>query len=130
MYSNKETEHLKITRADGSFYILNPRMIAAKDISEESVVELVKLHNIKQGIFETAEFIGKEKTDQLRVLADIFQEVEFKMQEVWGFGRDATFHEWYTFPYCSCPKMDNADARGTKYGVINCECPVHGVSNE
>ncbi|MHA1691362.1 MAG: hypothetical protein ACTSU7_06970 [Candidatus Heimdallarchaeaceae archaeon] len=116
---------LKITKPNGDIYILNPRLIEARDIPDSTVSEIIALHNIKNSIFFVAEHV--DNVELLRSLAKEVTELEFEMQELWGFPQDQNFHEWYTFPKCSCPKMDNADARGTKYGITSGDCLIHGI---
>lgn len=56
------------------------------------------------------------------------EELEFDMQEAWGFDKDSKMHTWWLKPKsCTCPKLDNADP--VYYGkgkIINSSCPLHG----
>ena len=92
------------------------------DVSE--LRALKSLHAEKLKYFKLME----ETDDQakLREYAGEVKFIEFEMQKNWHFPQDETFHEWYRVPKCTCPKMDNADRRGTKYMVINQQCPIHG----
>lgn len=123
----------EIMKPNGEAYHLNPRLIEAKNVSDENVLELIKLHNQKNVIFSEAEKLSPKSFDDREKLKDMsknIEEIEFKMQALWGFDVDATFHEWYLFPHCTCPKLDNSDMRGTKYQVVSCNCPIHGSSYE
>jgi hypothetical protein len=71
-----------------------------------------------------------KKTDdksELKELAYTIENIEFMMQEAWGFPKDSNYHtHWFELPKCICPKMDNKDSYGTPYRVIRVDCPVHG----
>ena len=61
----------------------------------------------------------------LRKFAKQVTRIEYQLQEAWGFKKNRFMHEWYLVPKCKCPKMDNAEARGTKYQIISGNCPIH-----
>ena len=112
------------TKPDGTHYFLNRRLLEQKEVSDSDASEIMGLHKIKNAIFFVAQNV--DNTDLLKSLADEVTKIEFEMQHLWGFSIDQTFHEWYMFPKCTCPKMDNSDMRGTKYQSINLECIIHG----
>ena len=104
-------------------YYLNKRLLDSKN-AWGNLSELVETHKMKLTLFDEM-----DKTDdsvKLHAFADGVQQLEFKLQRLWGFSENAHFHEWYLVPKCTCPKMDNADYRGTKYGITSGDCPVHG----
>lgn len=104
--------------------VLNWRLVERMGVSDE-VLELIKdTHRIRMCIFKNAR--NTDCVETLRTLAQEFDELEFVQQELWGFGRDSTYHNWFEFPKCTCPKMDNADMRGTTYRIITADCPIHG----
>lgn len=117
--------NLKITKPNGDSYSLNPRLIEMNKVSDESVLEIIELHNKKNIIFDMAE--GEDNITILRKMSKEVEEIEFAMQKAWRFPQDKSFHEWYLFPKCSCGTLDNSDMRGTKYQCINMECKIHGV---
>lgn len=53
-------------------------------------------------------------------------ELEYMLQDAWGFERDSKFHRFWDRPKCGCPKMDNDDRWPTGYYVINKSCILHG----
>ena len=63
---------------------------------------------------------------KLKMLAAVFDALEFEQQELWNFPRDANFHHWFEFPGCTCPKMDNKEALGTNRRIIFEDCPIYG----
>ena len=64
---------------------------------------------------------------QLKKWDNEIKEIEFKLQEAWGFKQDSKYHRyWYDQPLCTCPKMDNKELVGTEHRLIDYRCPVHG----
>ncbi len=66
--------------------VLNHRLIVEKDLSKDEVLKLVYLHNKKDEIMRKAH--------------DKIKEIEFQMQDVWGFERDESKHTHrFNIPY-------------------------------
>lgn len=105
-------------------YQLNSALVLRQGIDVSELRALKSLHAEKLKYFKLM-----EETDDKAKLREYAKEVEcieFEMQKNWHFEQDSRFHEWWRVPKCTCPKMDNEDRRGTKYKVIDPECPVHG----
>lgn len=117
-----DTEDYKISHPRETYY-LNKRLIDRQNCWT-NVPQIIEAHLEKLDLFD--EIDAGKWNDILPAAAKQLKQIEFKMQRLWKFGEDARFHEWYLIPKCECPKMDNADMRGTDYSVINAECPVHG----
>jgi len=54
------------------------------------------------------------------------EQIEYRLQKVWGFPEDSNYHRWWEVPKCTCPRLDNLDNYPTKYRNIDLQCPVHG----
>jgi len=104
--------------------VLNPRLIERQNIDKETLKELKLTHEDRARIFESME--NTDDPAELKMYAEQFEALEFEQQRLWGFPQDRNFHCWYDVPKCACPKLDNADNRGTKYRIIRGECPIHG----
>lgn len=66
----------------------------------------------------------------LKKIGDEITEIEYELQELWGFPKDRASHTHWLRPIkCKCPKLDNKDAWGHEY-YINEECPLHGTNKE
>lgn len=122
-------------------YYLNPGLAEAKGIigfvdgnfgkgfkidfvDVEHLNELKELHVQKLILFK-----AMEETDDpvlLKAYANNFEQIEFAMQQCWGFEMDRNHHRWFEVPKCTCPKMDNADRIGTPYRIHTADCPIHG----
>lgn len=114
-------ETLKVEHTRKTYY-LNKHLLDRQNCWL-NLEDLIKTHKEKLDIFDLM-----DKTDdrnELRELAGQVQDKEFELQRLWKFSIDAKFHEWYLVPKCTCPKMDNADARGTKYSIFSSDCPIH-----
>ena len=106
---------------------LNPMLIKRQEVSVDGVKKLIKLHEerfINLDLMTECDPV-KDKF-VLRQMAEINTNIEYQLQDIWGFPKDASYHYWYELPHCNCPKMDNADRKGTKLQVITTDCPIHG----
>lgn len=90
----------------------------------DNLDEIKEIHWFKLVIFE---LIAETKSvSLLRSLAQDLTEIEYKLQELWGFKLDANYHRFWDVPKCRCPILDNCD-RYPFGGVISTTCPLHGV---
>ena len=105
-------------------YYLNEGLAERQGVTDQEMINLIELHQQKLTIFE--QMWATTDYTELRNLAELVEGIEFEMQKNWHFPQDATFHEWYNVPNCTCPKMDNEDRRGTSYRVVDAKCPIHG----
>ena len=88
---------------------------------------ILDAHIIRHTIFGKALDCKSDDFVELATCRDALRLVEFQLQSAWGFPSDANFHSyWYNLPHCTCPRMDNYDARGEVANYINSGCPVHG----
>jgi hypothetical protein len=105
-------------------YNLNSSLVLKQGIDVSELRNLKALHAEKLKYFDLM-----RETDYKHKLKEYAHEIEcieFEMQKAWHFTQDRNFHEWYKVPKCTCPKMDNADNRGSNRRIIVMDCPVHG----
>ena len=114
----------RTVKAYGYEYNLSLPLIKKMNLCQAEVDDIVKLHEKKLLIYTMAK--NTESSPLLKALAEELKEVEFQMQDKWGFDRDARWHAWHYIPKCDCAKLDNDDMRGTNYQIINTACPIHG----
>ena len=107
-----------------SYVRLNERLIIQKGLNDDQITHILKLHELKLAIFYMME--KKEDSEELKSLADRVTQVEYRLQDAWGFPRNIDYHRFWEMPKCTCPKMDNDDAWPSGHYVINFGCPVHG----
>ena len=69
-----------------------------------------------------------DKKDRKRAkeLVKRFTELEFKLQDAWGFNRDIKYHRFWEPIACVCPKIDNDEAWPLGIYGINYRCILHG----
>lgn len=80
-------------------------------------------HVIKLCIYEIIQ--DEKDTEALKTLAQDLTEIEFYLQELWGFSKDSRYHRFWLYPKCECPKMDNEDDY-PHLQYYNAGCPLHG----
>ena len=120
--------HVPVKLSDGTVIThLNGRLIKDKQVSQENVEALIGTHITKYFLFQKAEkAVTMHDWKRVRELDVLRREIEFFQQSLWGFNLDSTFHDWWKMPGCTCPKMDNADRKGTPYQIHAVDCPIHG----
>lgn len=104
---------------------LNEKLVESQHLSEERV-EILKALHIE--MYELKEKIDKtDDKNELRELVISVENLEFMMQDAWGFEKNRNYHtHWFDCPKCTCPRMDNYDNVGTPFRVINEKCLLHG----
>lgn len=108
---------------------LNSALVEQQKLSTASVIEILDLHVERLILLEDMASCDPTKTVEklvLRRLAEEHREIQFRLQEAWGFEKNQLFHDWFEVPYCTCPKEDNRERKGTAYQIINLDCPIHG----
>ena len=76
--------------------------------------DLMKYHTGPEGYTGVLEVINKD-----------WREVQFKLQDAWGFDRDARMHRFWEVPGCKCPKMDNNDSYPSGRYIVSGNCLIH-----
>lgn len=106
-------------------YHLSSSLVLRQGLDVSELRNLKSLHAEKLKYFD----LMRDTDDRVKLneYAKEIECIEFEMQKNWHFTQDRNFHEWYKVPKCTCPKMDNADARGTSHRVISLDCPVHSM---
>ena len=73
---------------------LNPQLVAHQNLTRMDIARLIVLHARKDWIFSRARLGG----DTVKLLKEL-ERIEYAMQAVWKFDRDATKHTWkYLMP--------------------------------
>ena len=96
---------------------------AEKHLTEEDKSRINQLHARRNQL--VGRMKRSKKPETLKALYLEWTENEFLLQDAWKFERDIRFHASWHLPHCICPKMDNDDAFGTGYYVVNEGCPIH-----
>ena len=113
-------------KIEGTPYRLNIYLARHRFLTPEAIEALKVSHQVKHMLFEAARG-WQESPKVLRMLAAQVEALEFEQQALWGFERDSSFHRFFDFPGCSCPKLDNEERIGIKNArIISHRCKVHG----
>ena len=103
-------------------HLVNPQLVFQQNV-EDKLDDIKESHHLRMVIYEILE----ETNDRamLRSLAEDLTEIEFELQDLWGFPRDRRYHRFWEAPKCECPILDNMD--GYPYmSYVNLDCPLHG----
>lgn len=127
----KNKQDFSIRDADTNKVLLklNSALVEQQKLSTASVIEILDLHVERLILLEDMASCDPTKSAEklvLRRLAEEHREIQFKLQEAWGFEKNQLYHDWFEVPYCTCPKEDNRERKGTAYQIINLDCPIHG----
>lgn len=113
---------------------LSPALIKKQNRTDEDLEMIVELHGELHLAFDEMEKVDLQKdlgAQHLKDLALVVKEIEFRLQEAWGFKRNSNNHSWwFQVPHCLCPQLDNWDRVGTEYAIIVGNCPIHGGNYE
>jgi len=104
---------------------LNQKWIKDKVIDADGVAKLEEIHAKRIDLFNRIE----KETDVIKLneMAKEIDEIDFALQDAWGFEKDIKYHTWwYRLPKCTCPKMDNREMVGTDLRITSLDCPLHG----
>ncbi len=58
---------------------------------------------------------------------ELWEQNEYRLQELWGFPKDPNYHKFWEMSGCTCPKIDNEDSYPTGFYIHTQNCPLHGV---
>lgn len=111
--------------------MLNKNLIKSQGLSDDDVLELVRLHEVREKLFDSMDKLDPIKdNDSLRLYAKLLESLEYNMQRVWKFEQNPEFHTWwFKVPHCTCPKMDNADPIYI-HRLYHAGCPIHGFTTQ
>ena len=108
---------------------LNKRLVEKQTLTPQDVEELETLHEYRERMFDKMANLDPtddEDKDTLILYSHLLESLEYNMQRVWKFPQNKDFHSWwFRVPYCTCPKMDNADPLYFGSQIISGDCPVH-----
>lgn len=108
----------------GNYNIILNKSLIDKQNCWNNVEKIKAAHLEKANIYEEIE--QSDNIDYVRkVCIKKLTKIEFKLQKLWGFEKDARFHRFWETPKCQCPVLDNSDSYPYRT-IINSDCPLHG----
>lgn len=110
------------------YSMLNADLITQQGLDGEEVQYICELHDRRERLFEEMkEMDPKKEQRKLHMCVDILTDIEYDLQDAWGFPRSRNHHTWwYVAPHCTCVKMLNHQQFGSPYKHIESTCPLHG----
>jgi hypothetical protein len=105
---------------------LNRRLVIQKNLSDEQIVYILHLHEMKLMIMDNMSKTDVSDRDALVKMAENITSLEYQLQDAWDFPRNEDYHCFWYLPHCSCPKLDNDDAYPSGWYVRSSDCPIHG----
>jgi len=120
------TDKYAVTYKGSVVTYLNERLAKQQKVTDEQLAALRLSHQVRFVLFKEAKATKDRR--KLKLLAKLFDELEFMQQEQWNFPQDPNFHRFFELPGCTCPKLDNEDALGTIYRITDLQCAAHGSS--
>jgi len=106
--------------------VTNPKLLKIQGVSKhKSGIDI--LHDTRTKLFELMQ--ETDDVSSLRFYNDQLDQLEYTLQELWGFPKDSSWHRFWDRPKCTCPKLDNDDRYPSPVYIINPDCKVHGNEN-
>lgn len=111
----------------GKTITLNQNLIIKLNLSETQIKDIKQLHrqaiSCDISLTEIAHLGGSGNTE---ILLEHWHDIQYQLQDAWGFERNIKFHKFWKLTSCSCPKMDNDDRYPSGYYVMSGKCALHG----
>lgn len=107
--------------------MINLELVEKRGLSEEDARNILNLQQKRDSLFLKLYYAKDERL--LKIIYKAIVANEYKLQKLWGFPEDETFHNLHGahVPQCSCPTIDNIERVGaTKARVVNSDCKIHG----
>lgn len=126
--NTKEAKKYQVVFNGKVMTYINPNLVKKQGITDTVLKKIKKLHRDRIAIEEEMELCDSSDVINLKSLFDKWTDVQFSLQEAWGFKKDKSFHKFWTVPHCSCSYDDNEDDYMVS-GIFHTDnkCPVHGV---
>ena len=112
------------TVTNGKFCIVISAPMLDKMDAWDNLDLIKKLHLRKLRLYVNIQ--AENDPDKLKGFAELITDVEFELQDAWGFKRSADHHKFWDTPKCLCPKIDNNDSYPFGYYTVTSSCPLHG----
>lgn len=107
----------------------NKHLAEKLGLTEDQTLRIGRLHSLQYDVnVLLADTIENGDMWLAKELLTPIEQMEYLLQDAWGFPRDKNYHKfWYIFG-CLCPILDNEERYPTGVYIINGECPLHGVN--
>lgn len=110
------------------YHIILNKTLLDQQMCWHNVEGIKALHYAKAAVYDAIENTNDENT--LYSLSGALQEIEFALQDAWGFPKDLAFHRFWEYPKCMCPSLDNRDMYPSSRRIISMDCALHHKKND
>lgn len=101
---------------------INQKLAQERNLTEENINKINELHLLREKVEKN---MAKASVEELPAYDKRLDEIEYQLQDLWGFGRNSSFIKFWERPLCRCPTLDNKDSYGFGYYTYSSTCPVH-----
>lgn len=108
---------------DGKEMMMLNKALLDRQNAWGNLEEIKEVHWLKICIYHLLD--AETDIELMRSYAKDLEQIEFKLQELWGFEANARYHRFWEYPKCSCPEMDNRDSYPHR-SYITDACVLHG----
>lgn len=110
---------------NGVPWLLNGYFIELKGIDEATCEIIADLHRQKQSLIADMMACDRSEKTKLHIIAEHISDIEYELQEAWGWVRDDLWHRTWLLPHCECSTTANISAY-PHHRFVSPKCPVHG----
>ena len=103
----------------------NPQLAKSQGLEPTTTDTIDNLHILRDLITDKADNTVDDK--ELLYLYNIWYNNEVLLQKLWKFNADTKYIKFWTFPKCTCAKLDNEDNYPYGRYSVNLQCKIHGA---
>jgi hypothetical protein len=104
--------------------VLSASLVKQQHLSSESIKLILQEHVNKHALYDL--ILKEEDEGKLKRYARELSDLEYRLQDLWGFARSSLFHKFWKTPKCTCPHMDNDDRYPIGPYIFFNDCILHG----
>jgi len=113
-----------VVKHNGKEVLLLNKHLLDKQLAWDNLELILLLHSLRLHLED--EMKATDDPKLLKAMDLEYTQIEFELQDAWGFPRNAKFHAFWNRPKCICPKIDNSDSYPTGFYITRQDCPLHG----
>jgi hypothetical protein len=108
--------------------MINIKLAQVRGLTNAEIAKVESLQLFRKSLEKQMKETPIDDVIKQHQLFKAWKENEFKLQELWKFEINSTYHKDYLLTHCCCPTMDNHLHWLSKSGLrsINYNCIYHG----
>ena len=104
--------------------MINYDLARKRNLSDETILEIEELYLDREDWLKELKF-GSQYVN-LKEVNSTLDNIELRLQSLWGFDLNPNYIKFWNRPRCTCPKTDNNERFPHGYYITNGDCPLHG----